>query len=43
VLAQAGVTAIVAPKGAKRDEEVVAAANTSGICLLFAPDRHFRH
>jgi phosphoribosylaminoimidazolecarboxamide formyltransferase/IMP cyclohydrolase len=42
-LANAGVTCIVAPSGAKRDDESVAAANRLGVSLLFAPDRHFRH
>ena len=42
-LAHAGVTAIVAPAGAKRDGEAAAAANEAGISLLFASDRHFRH
>ncbi len=43
VLADAGVTAIVVPSGAKRDEEVVAAAQERRVSLLFASERHFRH
>lgn len=42
-LADAGVVAIVAPGGAKRDDDVIAAANKKGIVLLYAPTRHFRH
>ena len=42
-LAAAGVSAIVAPSGAKRDTEAVAAADQAGISLLFVSDRHFRH
>lgn len=42
-LAASGVTAIVAPGGAKRDPEVIAAANEAGVALMFAKNRHFRH
>jgi phosphoribosylaminoimidazolecarboxamide formyltransferase/IMP cyclohydrolase len=42
-LADAGVVAVVAPGGAKRDDDVIAAANKKGIVLLYAPTRHFRH
>jgi phosphoribosylaminoimidazolecarboxamide formyltransferase/IMP cyclohydrolase len=42
-LAEAGVTAVVAPGGARRDDEVAAVADDKGVALLFAPDRHFRH
>ena len=42
-LAAQGITAIVAPGGAKRDPEVIAAADSLGIALLFTNDRHFRH
>lgn len=43
VLAQAGVKAILAPGGAKRDDEVASEAEKAGISLLFSTDRHFRH
>ena len=43
LLAKTGIKAVVAPKGAKRDSEVVEAANTLGITLLFADERHFKH
>lgn len=42
-LAAAGITAVVAPAGAKRDEEVAAAASRLEVTLLFAEERHFRH
>ncbi|MBX7143809.1 MAG: bifunctional phosphoribosylaminoimidazolecarboxamide formyltransferase/IMP cyclohydrolase [Oligoflexia bacterium] len=42
-LAGVGVQAVVAPAGAKRDEDVVQMAKQLGISLIFAKDRHFRH
>ena len=42
-LAKAGIKAVVAPKGSKRDDEVISEANKQGVALLFAVDRHFRH
>lgn len=42
-LAAQGVTAVIAPSGAKRDADVVETANRLNIGLIFAPDRHFRH
>ena len=43
ILAEAGVTAIVAPGGSIRDQEIVAAADERGLAFLVAPRRHFRH
>ena len=43
VLAANGIKAIIVPKGAKRDEEVVQKAKELGVSLLFANERHFRH
>jgi len=43
ILAEAGVTAIVAPGGSIRDQEIVAAADERNIAFLMAPRRHFRH
>ena len=43
LLADAGVTAIVAPGGSIRDQEIVAAADERGLAFLIAPRRHFRH
>ncbi len=42
-LAQAGVRAVIAPAGAKRDPESIEAANKLGVAVLFAEDRPFRH
>ena len=43
ILASAGVRAVVEPGGSKRDDEVIAAADESGISLVFTNKRHFRH
>ena len=42
-LAGFGVTAVIAPGGAKRDPEVIETCDRLGITLLFTADRHFRH
>lgn len=41
--AAAGITAIIQPGGSIRDDEVIAAANTAGIAMVFTGIRHFRH
>lgn len=41
--AQIGVTAILQPGGAKRDEEVIATADRLGVSMVFTGSRHFRH
>jgi len=38
-----GVTAIVQPGGALRDEQVIAAADAHGLAMVFTGVRHFRH
>jgi phosphoribosylaminoimidazolecarboxamide formyltransferase / IMP cyclohydrolase len=43
ILAEVGVTAIVAPGGSIRDREIVAAADEHQMAYLIAPRRHFRH
>jgi phosphoribosylaminoimidazolecarboxamide formyltransferase/IMP cyclohydrolase len=43
ILADAGVTAVVAPGGSIRDQEIVAAADQRQMAFLLAPKRHFRH
>ncbi|MDP3984135.1 MAG: bifunctional phosphoribosylaminoimidazolecarboxamide formyltransferase/IMP cyclohydrolase, partial [Acidimicrobiia bacterium] len=43
ILAAAGVVAIVAPGGSKKDEEVAAVAERLRITLLMTGERHFRH
>lgn len=42
-LAEAGVTAVVEPGGARRDDEVIAAADRLGVALVFTGRRHFLH
>lgn len=42
-LARAGVSVIVSPGGSIRDQEVIDAADESGIVLIFTGERHFRH
>jgi phosphoribosylaminoimidazolecarboxamide formyltransferase/IMP cyclohydrolase len=42
-VAAAGATAVIQPGGSVRDEEVIAAADTLGIAMVFTGIRHFRH
>lgn len=39
----AGVTAVIQPGGSIRDAEVIEAANSANIAMLFTGTRHFRH
>ncbi len=41
--AAAGITAVIHPGGSMRDQEVIAAADESGIAMVFTGMRHFRH
>ncbi len=41
--AEAGATAIIQPGGSLRDAEVIAAADASGLAMVFTGIRHFRH
>lgn len=43
VAAEAGVTAVVQPGGAVRDEAVIATADGLGLTMIFTGVRHFRH
>jgi phosphoribosylaminoimidazolecarboxamide formyltransferase/IMP cyclohydrolase len=43
ILADAGVTAVVAPGGSIRDSEIFSAADERKMAFLLAPRRHFRH
>ena len=43
ILSEAGVTAVVAPGGSIRDQEIIAAADQRQMAFLLAPRRHFRH
>jgi len=42
-LAESGVQAVIQPGGAKRDEEIIAAANKANLTMVFTNMRHFRH
>jgi phosphoribosylaminoimidazolecarboxamide formyltransferase/IMP cyclohydrolase len=42
-LSEAGITCIVAPAGARKDDEVKATAHSKNVSLFFAGTRHFRH
>ena len=41
--ADAGIAAVIQPGGSIRDEEVIDAANTRGLAMVFTGRRHFRH
>ncbi len=41
--AAAGISAVIQPGGLRRDQEVIDAANESGMAMLFTGVRHFRH
>ena len=41
--AEAGATAAIQPGGSVRDEDVIAAANERGMCMVFTNTRHFKH
>jgi phosphoribosylaminoimidazolecarboxamide formyltransferase / IMP cyclohydrolase len=43
VIAEAGATAVIQPGGSIRDDEVIAAADRSGMTMVFTGMRHFRH
>ncbi len=43
LIARAGIAAVVQPGGSKRDAEVIAAADATGIPMVFTSRRHFRH
>ncbi len=42
-VAEAGVTAVIQPGGSIRDDEVIKAADESGLTMAFTGIRHFRH
>ena len=41
--AKAGVRAIIQPGGSVKDRDVIAAADTAGLAMVFTGVRHFRH
>jgi len=40
---KSGVSAVIQPGGAKRDETVIETADAAGITMIFTGTRHFRH
>lgn len=42
-LAAEGISCVVSPAGARRDDDVKAAATAKNVSLFFATDRHFKH
>src|SRR5690606_17651492 len=38
-----GISCVIQPGGAIRDEEVIAAADEAGMAMVFTGMRHFRH
>ena len=40
---EAGATAVIQPGGSIRDDDVIAAADESGLAMVFTGMRHFRH
>ncbi|MFP9018845.1 hypothetical protein ACLI37_29755, partial [Pseudomonas aeruginosa] len=40
---RAGITAVIQPGGAMRDNEVIAADDEADIAMVFTGMRHFRH
>jgi len=40
---EAGVTSVIQPGGSIRDDEVIEAAEKSGIAMVITKERHFRH
>ncbi|WP_428939056.1 bifunctional phosphoribosylaminoimidazolecarboxamide formyltransferase/IMP cyclohydrolase [Fontivita pretiosa] len=43
LLLEAGVTAIIQPGGAMRDQETIDVVNKAGAAMIFTGQRHFRH
>ena len=43
VLAKAGITCVAQPGGSVRDQEVIDAADSYGISMIFTGRRHFKH
>jgi phosphoribosylaminoimidazolecarboxamide formyltransferase / IMP cyclohydrolase len=41
--AEAGATAVIQPGGSMRDKEVIDAADSAGLAMIFTGTRHFRH
>ena len=41
--ADAGVSVVIQPGGAMRDDDVIAVADQLGLAMIFTGERHFRH
>ncbi len=41
--AEAGITAVIQPGGSMRDDEIIAAADSNDMAMIFTGIRHFRH
>jgi phosphoribosylaminoimidazolecarboxamide formyltransferase/IMP cyclohydrolase len=41
--AEAGATAVIQPGGSMRDDEIIAAADSADLAMVFTGTRHFRH
>ena len=41
--AESGITAVIQPGGSMRDDEVIAAADSNNMAMVFTGIRHFRH
>jgi phosphoribosylaminoimidazolecarboxamide formyltransferase/IMP cyclohydrolase len=41
--AEAGATAVIQPGGSVRDDDVIKAADETGLAMIFSGTRHFRH
>ena len=43
VVVDVGATCVIQPGGSMRDDEVIAAADERGVCMVYTGVRHFRH
>ncbi|MEK0417572.1 MAG: hypothetical protein RI949_1578, partial [Pseudomonadota bacterium] len=43
VVVDVGASCVIQPGGSMRDDEVIAAADERGVCMVFTGVRHFRH
>ena len=43
VTISSGATAVIQPGGSIKDDEVIAAADSAGISMVYTGVRHFRH
>ncbi|WP_341760461.1 bifunctional phosphoribosylaminoimidazolecarboxamide formyltransferase/IMP cyclohydrolase [Candidatus Endowatersipora endosymbiont of Watersipora subatra] len=43
LMVEAGITAVIQPGGSVRDDEIIEAADSAGLAMVFTGIRHFRH